>query len=97
MKLIILKTAQSEIDDAVEYYNHQLSGLGIRFFQEVDAAIEHILLLPNAWTKIGNRTCRCLIKGYPYALHYIIESDSVVVTALAHLHRDPVHYKDRIM
>jgi hypothetical protein len=81
VNLIILITAQSEIDEAVEYYNHQLPGLGILFFQEVDAAIERILLLPNAWTKIGNKTRRCLIKGYPYALHYIVESDNVVVTA----------------
>jgi hypothetical protein len=78
------------LDEAVRYYDHQLPGLGFRFFEEVDAAIERIRLMPEAWTKIGNQTRRCLIKGFPYAIHYTIETEVIeviLVTAIAHLHR----------
>ena len=53
--------------------------------------------MPEAWTKIGEQTRRCLIKGFPYALYYVAEPDEVLITAVAHLHRDPEHYSKRIM
>jgi hypothetical protein len=84
------------MDEAVRYYDHQLPGLDFRFFQEVDAAIERIRFMPEAWIKIGERTRRCLIKGFPYALLYTIEEDVILITAVANLHRDPEHYPDRI-
>jgi len=45
--------ADIELDEAVMYYNHQLPGLGFRFFQQVDAAIERLRIMPEAWTKVG--------------------------------------------
>ena len=97
MKVRLVFPANIELDDAVRYYDHQLPGLGFRFFQEVDAAIERIRFIPEAWTKIGKRTRRCLIKDFPYALLYAIETDEILITAVAHLHRDPEHYGDRII
>ena len=97
MKVRLVFPANIELDDAVRYYDHQLPGLGFRFFQEVDAAIERIRFIPEAGTKIGKRTRRCLIKDFPYALLYAIETDEILITAVAHLHRDPEHYGDRII
>ncbi len=67
LKVRFISPANIEMDEAVRYYDHQLAGLGFRFFQEVDAAIERIRFMPEAWTKIGERTRRCLIKAFPYA------------------------------
>ena len=80
----------------MRYYDHQLPGLGFRFFQEVSAAVERIRFMPEAWTIIGHRTRRCILKNFPYALLYVIEAEQILVTAVAHLHRDPEHYSDRI-
>jgi len=96
LKVRFVSPANIEFDEAVRYYDHQLSGLGFRFFQEVDAAIERIKFMPKAWTKIGRRTRRCLLKGFPYALFYAIEKNGILITAVANLHRDPVHYMNRI-
>jgi hypothetical protein len=71
--------------------------LGFRFFQETSAAIERIRLMPEAWMKVGQRTRRCILKGFPYALLYVVEKEEILITAVAHLHRDPEHYKERIM
>ena len=51
MKIRLVSPATIELDEAVKYYNHQLHGLGFRFYQEVYAAIERIRLMPEAWTK----------------------------------------------
>ena len=96
MKVRFLSPANNELDEAIRYYDHQLPGLGFRFFQEVTAAIDRIRFMPEAWTRIGERTRRCLLKGFPYALLYILEPSEILITAVANLHRNPEHYNDRI-
>jgi len=97
LKVRLVSPASMELDEAIRYYDHQLPGLGFRFFCEVDAAIERIRLMPEAWTKVGNKTRRCLIKGFPYGLLYAVEDEEILITAVAHLNRDPEHYADRIV
>jgi len=96
MKVRLISPANIELDETVRFYNHQLPGLGFRFFQEIKATVERIRFMPEAWPKTGERTRRCLLKGFPYALLYIVEIDEILITAVAHLHRDPEHYRDRI-
>lgn len=96
MKVRLLAPANIDLEEAIYYYDHQLPGLGFRFFQEVNAAIERVKFLPLAWAKTGKRTRRCLVNGFPYAVMYVKDSDEIVITAIAHLHRNPDRYKDRI-
>ena len=85
MKVRLIATANLELDEAVRYYDYQLPGLGFRFFQETSAAIERMRLMPEAWTKVGERTRRCILKGFPYAFLYVIEKEELLIM------------KDRIM
>lgn len=96
LKARFIAPASLELDEAVKYYEHQLPGLGYRFFKETSASIERILFMPWAWPKAGERTRRCMLKGFPYALFYVQEQKEILITAVAHLHRDPKHYRDRI-
>lgn len=96
MKVRFITPASFELDEAVKYYDHQLPGLGYRFYQEAAATIERVLLMPEAWPKVGEQTRRCMLKGFPYALLYVREKEEILITAVAHLHRDPKRYRDRI-
>jgi toxin ParE1/3/4 len=91
-----ISPANFELDDAIRYYDYQFPGLGYRFFQEISAAIERIKFMPEAWTRIGKRTRRCMLKGFPYALLFVIGEKEILITAVAHLHRNPEHYNERI-
>lgn len=96
MKVRLISPANIELNETVSFYDHHLPGLGFRFFQEAKSAIERISFMPQAWPRIGERTRRCLLKGFPYALLYVVEAGEILITAVAHLHRDPEHYRDRI-
>jgi hypothetical protein len=96
VRIRFLSPASFELDEAIRFYDHQLPGLGFRFFQEVEAAVDRIRFMPQAWPKIGEQTRRCLINGFPYALHYVAGPDEILITAVAHLHRDPEHYRGKI-
>jgi hypothetical protein len=96
VKIRFVTATLKELDEAFEYYEYQLPGLGSRFINEVNEAVKRIIFMPKAWTRIGKWTRRCLITGFPYALFYVCENSEVVVTALANLHRNPDHYRDKI-
>jgi plasmid stabilization system protein ParE len=96
MKVRLLSPANVELEEAVRYYDQELPGLGFRFYQEVEGAIERIRLFPEGWPRIGTHTRMCLLKGFPYAIFYTAEKNEIVVSAVAHLHRDPEHYRNRI-
>jgi hypothetical protein len=97
LKARFITSASLELDEAVTYYEDQLPGLGYRFYKEISASIERILFMPEAWPKVGGRTRRCMLKGFPYALLFVQEQKEILVTAVAHLHRDPKCYHDRIV
>ena len=89
--------ADLELDDTVVYYNIIMDNLGNRFFQEVSKAIERIIQFPEAWTKIGKVTRRCLIDKFPYALYYFVENYNIYILAVANLRREPEYYLSRIL
>ena len=51
MRVRFIAPANIELDEALRYYDYQLTGLGFRFFQEVDAAIERIRFMLEAGRK----------------------------------------------
>ena len=51
MKVIFDKLAKLELDDASEYYEFEVPGLGNRFREEVKRGIRRICEYPSAWTR----------------------------------------------
>ncbi|BDA70851.1 plasmid stabilization system [Calothrix sp. PCC 7716] len=96
MKVIFLEPAQNELDDSVIFYNQQLEGLGDKFLTEVFKAIDLIQKYPNAWQQLSVRIRRCLVKGFPYGVVYVISDNNLIIIAIANLHRKPNYWLDRL-
>lgn len=91
-----LALAQKELDDAVGWYNEQSAGLGLEFLDEVDRAVRRTVSFPMSSPEIDSGIRRCLLARFPYGLIYGVDQDTIVVVALAHLHRNPRYWMDRI-
>jgi hypothetical protein len=96
MRIRFLETARIELDDAIEYYNYEVPGLGDAFLTEVLNALDRIGKYPEAWQPSSKRTRRCQIRRFPYGIMYQIRKDEILVVAIANLHRKPDYWKDRI-
>ena len=96
MKINFLEIAQIELDDAIEYYNFELPGLGDAFLTEVLNALDRIGEFPEAWHPCSKRTRRCQTRRFPYGIIYQIREQEILVVAIAHLHRKPDYWKYRI-
>ena len=95
MNVILISPADKELEEAIDYYNDQLSGLGDQFYNAFLASIHHLKQAPAAWRKIGKNTRRINIKRFPYLILYVIDGQEILITCVAHQHRNPTHYSMR--
>ncbi len=96
MRVRFLEPAREDLRAAVAYYNQQQVGLGRSFLAEVRAAIERIRSFPHAWHPLTDDIRRCRTNRFPYGLIYHVRQDEILIIAVAHLHREPDHWSDRV-
>ena len=96
MKVVFLVQAQNELDDAVVWYNLQAAGLERELLDELDRAIRRAVAFPLSYPEIEPSIRRCRLARFPYGVIYGIDGDTLVVVAVAHLHRRPRYWIDRI-
>ncbi len=59
MKIRFASVAETELKEAVEFYEGVENGLGGELLNEIESAIQRIALHPSAWTQMSQRTRRC--------------------------------------
>ncbi len=91
----ILACAEQEFIEAVDYYNTQCLGLGYEFAVEVTNTLDRISAFPEAWTQISHRTRRCITNKFPFGVIYQIRDKSILVVAIMHMKRNPLHWQNR--
>jgi toxin ParE2 len=92
----VLEVARLELDEAITYYNGEAAGLGDAFLLETIAAIDRIRRFPDAWHPVGKHFRRCRLRRFPYGLIYSRNEDELLIVAVAHTHRRPDYWRDRI-
>jgi len=95
MKIEFLPLAKSELEDAVEYYNLQVQGLGSRYKSEAKVTIQRIAIFPTAFMEVKPEIRRCIMHKFPYSIYYSIQDDIILILAVAHQHRKPDYWIDR--
>ena len=87
--------AEAEMIDAAAWYEAQQAGLGKRFLACVQEALNRIQLNPGFYAVIEQDVRRCLTKVFPFGVLFRIRPETIEITAVMHLHRDPGYWKDR--
>lgn len=78
MKVIFDELAILELDDASEFYELEVPGLGARFREEVKKGIRRICEYPNAWGKEKGSVRRYILHKFPYKVIYSIEKEKLM-------------------
>jgi plasmid stabilization system protein ParE len=96
MILEFLPEASAELFEAADYYESKQEGLGRRFRNEVLEVCGLIVQQPLLWRERagGYRRVNCPV--FPYYIAYFIRGDLIVVAAVAHGHRRPGYWKQRL-
>ena len=96
MNVALLEVAQQELDEAASYHSSQAPGFGDAFALELVAAIDRIRRFPEAWHPLGDEVRRCRLRRFPYGVVYAKLEGGILVLAIAHMHRQPGDWRDRL-
>ncbi|MDZ4790211.1 MAG: type II toxin-antitoxin system RelE/ParE family toxin [Hyphomicrobiales bacterium] len=96
MKARFIAPAQQELDEAIEYYNSKVKGLGDELFGEVISSAQALLDFPELWPKVRKNIRRCRIKRFPYSLLYSINIREILIIALMHDKQQPRYCLKRL-
>lgn len=101
MALRILGEADDEIRQAAQWYQNQQTGVGDRFLDAVEAALEAIEREPDAypvvdWIETNRQFRHFQLSVFPYLVVYEILGDDAVVLAVAHTNRGPFYWQRRV-
>jgi len=73
----------------------KLNSLGREFLDEFDRTVRRIHSFPQAYAEIAPGIRRGLVARFPYGVIYGIDGETIIVIAVAHLHRRPHYWIDR--
>jgi len=90
--VVFLHEAEQEMLEAARYYESQASGLGIDYLSEVERAVVAISEFPMTWPILEGELRIRLVRRFPFG----IESEEIVIVAVAHLSRRPGYWRGRI-
>jgi len=96
MEVRLLEIAETELDEAVIFYNSEQPGLGADFIVEFVNSLDRIKAYPKAWNPFTQNTRRCQLRRFPYGIVYQIFETEILVVAISHLHREPGYWQERL-
>lgn len=95
---VVLPEAETEIQEAMRWYEHRRPGLGEEFFGTVERAMQRAAEAPLRWRTWPDETrFRRVVAGrFPYLLFYGVRGDTIEVVAIAHAKREPGYWRERV-
>jgi hypothetical protein len=92
------KEAAKELRASFDFYEKQRPGLGLRFLQDAESALEKVPSHPKAWPSLPpekGALRRYLLRNFPFAVIYEMENQDLLIWAVMHLSRKPGYWKKR--
>ena len=85
---------ETDVREAVTYYNGRSAGLGERFKRTFYATVDDVLFLPakNA-VKLDDEIRTRLNLPFPYLIFYVVERDVVFILTLQYAGRRPAYLR----
>ncbi len=96
-RLVFAPEARQEFLAAERYYNQQLADLGAAWRNEVLTALRRIRRWPLACPVEHADIRRLTLSRFPYKLLYAVEPDHLYIIAIAHHHRQPEYWTQRVL
>ena len=93
--LVTHAEAQTEYDDAVDWYEGRQPGLGIGFMRAVRSRLNTIAADPRRFAVVYRDVREADLPGFPYVIYYVARPSHVWVLSVFHTSRNPIIWKRR--
>ncbi len=89
MRLTYHPDAEAELAQAAVFYENRSPGLGDRFLQDFDTAIQEIEAAPQRWPIVENNLRCHTLRSFPFGIYYRIHTDELRILVIKHHSQHP--------
>ncbi len=95
-ELVLLFSADADIQGAYEFYEDCQPGRGEIFMRLLDAAFGFMREFPEIGPIFQGRHRRVLVPDFPFGIFYSLEGDRIIVAAVLDLRQNPKEIRKRL-
>jgi plasmid stabilization system protein ParE len=95
LPVVLRAEAQTEFDEAFDWYEARRPGLGVDFATQVRAVFDRIAANPQLHAVVFADVRKAVVQRFPYCVYYRAEAARVQVLAVFHNRRDPAIWQGR--
>jgi hypothetical protein len=88
VELQLLETAKEDLREGWKFYEQTSAGLGDYFLDCIQADVRSLKMFAGIH-EMSDGFHRMLVKRFPFAVYYLIESEAIKVYAILDCRRDP--------
>jgi hypothetical protein len=88
--------ADRDVLEAVNWYESQMPGLGIRFFEDLNRVISRIEESRDQFPNVYRDAHRALLRRFPFGIFFTKYEDRTLVVAVADLRRKASRWRVRV-
>ena len=93
---VLRRIAEKEFGESIAYYENKHQGLGHEFRAIVEQYFQRIADHPEWFPKIRGEVRRAVIlRRFPFVIHFLVESERIVILSVFHTSREPGQLKYR--
>lgn len=96
MNVVITEEAKNDLFDAIDYYESEQVGLGVRLRDEFAEVSVSIGGNPLLWRERPEGYRRVNLPVFPYYIAFVIRDNVIFIVALAHGSRKPGYWHERL-
>jgi hypothetical protein len=96
MQIRISRSAEEDMLNGSDFYEHQQAGVGGYSLDSPYADIDSLMLYGGMHPKPHGRLHRMLSKRFPFAVYYDLQGDSVTVVAVLDCRQNPASIVKRL-
>jgi plasmid stabilization system protein ParE len=90
-----LPGARQDFDASFDWYSARSAQAAVRFTGAINDTLTRIATQPDQFAAIDKRHREGLVRRFPFRIIYRVESDGVLIVAVAHAKRRPNYWKRR--
>ncbi len=92
---VLRRVAEREFDDSIAWYENEREGLGQEFRATVEEYFQRIADNPEWFPEVRGEVRRAVVRRFPFVIHFLVETDRIVILSVFHTSREPEQLKYR--
>lgn len=94
-RVLLTSAAEKDYTESLCWYAEQDRNVAVEFEREFESSIQELLVDPERFPVCNDRHRFLLMKRFPFRIIYRIDTEAILIIAVAHAARSPDYWESR--